>query len=184
MKYIIIYMLACCLSFALVSCDTHALSPVKDDSPVPDSIIQKAKTGPVTMEDMTDIVKLNGKIIPNETKQAKVYALVSGKIRSVSVELGDYVKKGQPLAVLQSSEVRQDNNTNLFTVADLSTVWIIANVYEADITNVHIGDEVTVNTLSDPEKNYYGKIDKIYDVLDPATRTMKVRISMNNRDNE
>ena len=49
---------------------------------------------------------------------------------------------------------------------------------------IHIGDNVIVNTLSAPEKNYQGRIDKIYDVLDPASRTMKVRISMSNPHNE
>ncbi|HMC87758.1 MAG TPA: efflux RND transporter periplasmic adaptor subunit, partial [Chitinophagaceae bacterium] len=49
---------------------------------------------------------------------------------------------------------------------------------------IHIGDNVIVNTLSAPEKNYTGRIDKIYDVLDPASRTMKVRISMSNPHNE
>jgi len=57
-------------------------------------------------------------------------------------------------------------------------------VYESDINKIHIGDNVIVNTLSAPEKNYQGRIDKIYDVLDPASRTMKVRISMSNPHNE
>ncbi len=86
--------------------------------------------------------------------------------------------------ITNNSEVRQDNSTSLFTVADLSTVWIIANVYEADINKIHLGDEAIVNTLTDPDKNYKGRIDKIYDVLDPANRTMKVRISMPNSNDE
>jgi len=263
------------LTFGLaVSCKQHAVVAEKDDNPIPDSVINKTETAPVEMDDVAESVKLNGKVIPNESKQAKVYALVSGKIKSLSVELGDYVKQGQPMAVLQStevagvtndlslaqsnaditkknlesteelyksnlatekdltsarlefnkasselnratqvssitggsnatyvlkapingtviektitnnSEVRQDNNASLFTVADLSVVWVIASVYESDINKIHIGDNVIVNTLSAPEKNYQGRIDKIYDVLDPASRTMKVRISMSNPHNE
>ncbi len=83
-----------------------------------------------------------------------------------------------------NSQVRNDNNTSLFSIANLSNVWIIANVYEADINNIKLGDEVKVNTLADPNKDYVGKIDKVYNVLDPATRTMKVRISMNNANGE
>lgn len=256
------------------SCEEHNEIQPKDDNPVPDSVAQQTVTAPASIGSENNVVKLNGKITPDETKQAKVYALVSGKIRSVSVELGDHVNRGKQLAVLQStevagvandvsvsesnlaiaqknlqaaedmyksnlaterevisarlevskasselnrakqvssitggtnatyvltapingtviektitnnSEVRQDNSTSLFTVADLSTVWIIANVYEADINKIHLGDQVTVNTLTDPNKNYTGRIDKIYDVLDPANRTMKVRISMPNPNDE
>ena len=275
MKYLIKFLCAAfipCIMFT--ACTEHKVTEVKDDKPVPDSVARQTVTAPATIEDENNVVKLNGKITPDETKQAKVYALVSGKIKSVSVELGDHVNRGKQLAVLQStevagvandvsvsesnlaisqkslqaaedmyksnlaterevisarlevskatselnrakqvssitggtnatyvlsapisgtviektitnnSEVRQDNSTSLFTVADLSTVWIIANVYEADINKIHLGDEVTVNTLTDPDRNYTGKIDKIYDVLDPANRTMKVRISMPNRNDE
>lgn len=264
-------LLAVCM---LSSCGEHKAVVAKTDNAVPDSIINNIETATVTMQDMAESVKLNGKIIPNETRQAKVYALVSGKISSLTAELGDAVKKGQQLAVLHStevaavandvslassnadiskknlesaqdlfnshlatekdvvnakleynkavselnrakqvsaitggnnasfvltspisgniieknisnnSEVRQDNSASLFTVADLSTVWIIASVYESDINKIAVGDNVIVNTLSAPEKNYSGKIDKIYDVLDPASRTMKVRISMLNPNHE
>src|SRR5450432_759371 len=205
------------------SCGQHVVIGPKDDKAVPDSIVNTAQTALVKMDDVDELVKLNGKIIPNESKQAKVYALVSGKIKSLSVELGDNVKQGQTLAILQStevagvtndlslaqsnvditkknlesteelyksnlaterdltsakleynkasselkratqvssitggndatyvlkapisgiviektitnnSEVRQDNSASLFTVADLSNVWVIASVYESDI---------------------------------------------------
>ena len=256
------------------SCSGHDVTATKEDNAIPDSVVSKTETAPVVMDDISESVKLNGKIIPNETKQTKVYALVSGKVKSLSVELGDYVKEGQTLAILQSTEVagvandlslaqsnvditkknlesaeqlyksnlatekdlttarlefnkasselnkanqvssitggnnatyllkapisgnvieknitnnsqvRQDNSASLFTVADLSTVWVIASVYESDINKIHVGDNVIVNTLSAPDKNYQGRIDKIYDVLDPASRTMKVRISMGNPHNE
>lgn len=259
-------------AFVLItaSCGNKKTAIVNEQPAVSDSIINNIKTATAVMADDSDVIKLNGKISANETKTAKVYALVSGKIQTVKAELGDHVEKGQVLAVLRSSEVagvindlalaessvemakkslqttqdlydsklateqdlisakitynkalselnrskqvsaitggsnatytvtapisgyvidknisnnsevRQDNNANLFTIADLSDVWIMANVYEADMMNIHLGDAVVVNTLADPDKNYPGKIDKIYDVLDPATRTMQVRISMRN----
>jgi cobalt-zinc-cadmium efflux system membrane fusion protein len=52
------------------------------------------------------------------------------------------------------------------------------------MNSVHLGDSVIINTLASPGKNYYGTVNKIYNVLDPATRTMKVRIDMNNRNYE
>src|SRR4051794_37114418 len=95
------------ISAILMSCGNHEVSDApKDDSmAVSDSLVKTAHTAVAATGDIIDVIKLNGKIQPNESKQAKVYALVSGKIRSVHVELGDYVKKGQLLAVIQSTEV-------------------------------------------------------------------------------
>jgi membrane fusion protein, heavy metal efflux system len=254
------------------SCNSPQAAPANNNTL--DSIMHTVQTAPVVLEKACESFKLNGKIQANEDHEAKVYALASGKIKSVNVALGDKVKQGQTLAVLQSmevagssndlslaeanvamtkknlestkdlyegnlatsreyttaqvdynkalselnrakqvlaitggknavyelkaplsgyviernitgnSEVRQDNNNALFTLADLSTVWAIANVYEADISRIHLGDTVRVSTLANPNTPLLGTIDKIYNVLDPANRTMKVRISMPNPNNE
>jgi membrane fusion protein, heavy metal efflux system len=76
--------------------------------------------------------------------------------------------------------IRADNNTNLFTVSDLKNVWIIANVYETNISMIHLNDEVDVTTLSYPDKVLKGKVDKIMNVLDPTNKAMKVRIVLPN----
>jgi cobalt-zinc-cadmium efflux system membrane fusion protein len=117
----------------------------------------------------------------NRAKQ--VLAITGGKnaVYELKAPLTGYVIERN---ITGNSEVRQDNNNSLFTVADLSTVWAIANVYEADISRIHLGDTVRVNTLANPNTPYLGTIDKIYNVLDPANRTMKVRISMPNPNNE
>src|ERR1035437_3631145 len=78
--------------------------------------------------------------------------------------------------------VRSDNNTNLFTISDLKNVWIIANVYESNISSIHLNDGVDVTTLSYPDKVFKGKVDKIMNVLDPTTKVMKVRIVLPNPD--
>jgi len=256
------------------ACSSNQAEPARNPNAVWDSVVKNIQTAKATEETPADAIKLNGKIQANEEHQAKIYALVSGKITSVSAALGDKVQKGQTLAVLQSTEVanvsndvalaesnvaitkktmestkelyqgnlaterdylaaqveynkalselnrakqvsaitggknsvfvltspisgyvieknitnnsqvRQDNNNPLFSVADLSSVWIMANVYESDIDHIQLGDAVKVTTLANPDKEYDGKIDKIYNVLDPATRTMKVRISMTNPNNE
>lgn len=76
--------------------------------------------------------------------------------------------------------LRSDNNQNIFTLAQIDEVWIVANVYESDISRVYEGMEATVRTLSYPDQVFNGKVDKIYNVLDPETRTMKVRITLPN----
>ncbi len=76
--------------------------------------------------------------------------------------------------------LRSDNTNNLFTISDLKNVWVIANVYESNISDVHLKDHVQVTTLSYPGKIFYGKVDKILNVLDPTNKVMKVRVVLPN----
>ena len=82
--------------------------------------------------------------------------------------------------VTNDMSIRSDNTSNLFTISDLSNVWILANVYESNIANVQLGDSVDVTTLSYPDKIFKGKIDKVFNVLDPTNKVMKVRIVLSN----
>src|SRR4051812_29661560 len=94
---------------AAVACGRPEAATPKENGTL-DSIIRNVTTTPVTVENETEYIKLNGKIQANEDHQAKVYALASGKIKSVNVALGDKVQKGQTLAVLQSMEVASSSN--------------------------------------------------------------------------
>ncbi len=75
-----------------------------------------------------------------------------------------------------------DNTPNLFTIADLSSVWVVCDVYENDLGEVHIGDpaEVRLNAFSD--RVFKGAVSDISRVLDPNTRSAKVRIVLGNSD--
>jgi cobalt-zinc-cadmium efflux system membrane fusion protein len=75
-----------------------------------------------------------------------------------------------------------DNSPNLFTVADLSQVWVVCDVYENDLGDVHMGDTAEIRLNAYPDKIYRGKIADISRILDPATRSAKVRIVMANGD--
>lgn len=74
------------------------------------------------------------------------------------------------------------HNESVFTIAELSEVWALANVYESDISKIKPGMDVTISTLSYPTDAIHGKIDKIYNVLDTETKTMKVRVKIQNED--
>lgn len=76
--------------------------------------------------------------------------------------------------------VRPDNSSSLFTISNLQHIWVLANVYESNIPEIHLGDSVSVTTLAYPDTHYGGKIDKIYSVLDPVNKVLKVRISLPN----
>ena len=84
--------------------------------------------------------------------------------------------------VTNNMVIRPDNATNLYTISDLKTVWIIANVYESNIPAIKSGDSVLVSTLSYPNKTFKGKVDKLMNVLDPTNKVMKVRIILSNPD--
>jgi cobalt-zinc-cadmium efflux system membrane fusion protein len=82
--------------------------------------------------------------------------------------------------VNNNMSIRPDNNNDLFTISDLKDVWVIANVYESNISQVHVGDSVEVTTLSYPGKIFSGKIDKVLNVLDPTNKVMKIKVILPN----
>jgi membrane fusion protein, heavy metal efflux system len=75
-----------------------------------------------------------------------------------------------------------DNTPNLFTIADLSNVWVVCDVYENDIGDVHIGDPAEVRLNAFPDRVFKGSVSDVSRVLDPNTRSAKVRIVLANRD--
>src|ERR1700744_6088156 len=83
-----------------------------------------------------------------------------------------------------NTQVRADNRQNLFTIADLSDVYVLINIYESDIANIQTGDPVKITTLSYPDKVFEGKIDKIYDIIDPDNKVIKARVRIANPGNK
>jgi cobalt-zinc-cadmium efflux system membrane fusion protein len=74
--------------------------------------------------------------------------------------------------------------TGSLTIADLSHVWVICDVYENDLANVHLGQHADITLNSFPGKVYSGTISDIGAQLDPSLRTAKVRIQVANSNNE
>jgi len=72
--------------------------------------------------------------------------------------------------------------TDLYKIADLSSVWVLADLYEYEIGWVRKGDEVRLRIASLPNHDFTGRITYIYPYLDPKTRTNKVRIEFDNRE--
>lgn len=81
----------------------------------------------------------------------------------------------------QGMELRSDDPENLFTISNLDHVWVMADVYESDIANVREGVPAVVTTLAYPDKPLVGRIDKVFNVLDPESKTEKVRIVLPNQ---
>ncbi|MFZ0285391.1 MAG: efflux RND transporter periplasmic adaptor subunit [Terriglobales bacterium] len=75
-----------------------------------------------------------------------------------------------------------DNSPNLFTIADLSQVWVVCDVYENDLADVSVGDLAEIHLNAYPDRLYKGTVADISRVLDPNLRSAKVRIVLENSD--
>jgi Cu(I)/Ag(I) efflux system membrane fusion protein len=102
------------------------------------------------------------------TKKVKthmvIYSPTSGTVIEEFVREGMYVMEGE----------------NLYDIADLKNVWMFADVYESEISGVEIGQEVEVTTQAYPDEVFTGKISFIEPVLNPTTRTAKIRADFPN----
>ena len=74
-----------------------------------------------------------------------------------------------------------DPGQELYTIADLSHIWILADIYEYELSFVKAGQQAAVTLSYDPSTVLTGHVSFIYPTLDPKTRTAKVRFELNNR---
>ncbi len=95
-----------------------------------------------------------------------ILADVSGYVTEKMVNLGDYVRQGEPI----------------YQIADLSKVWVLFDVYETDMGFINKGDKVEYTIQSIPGKTFSGTISYIDPVIDPKTRVAKARVERNNAD--
>ncbi|HAT7052163.1 efflux RND transporter periplasmic adaptor subunit [Legionella pneumophila serogroup 1] len=161
-----------------------------------------------TNRPMAQILGLNGQIQLLPNAQADVSIRISGSVTAIDVNLGDRVKAGQRLATVQSRlvgnpppsvavtapiagiiDARNINlgqavepNTVLFHISNRDKLLVIAQVYEEDLGKVNVGQEVTIHALSYPKRTFPGQVTLIEPNLDPLTRTVNVRITLDNED--
>lgn len=74
----------------------------------------------------------------------------------------------------------QSLGTSPFTISDLSTIWVVCDVYENDLANVHVGDPAQIALNAYPDRVFKGRVNNILPILDPSIRTGKVRIEVAN----
>jgi membrane fusion protein, heavy metal efflux system len=77
--------------------------------------------------------------------------------------------------------VKPDNPDPLFTIADLSTMWLLANVYETDIPSIRVGQALEVRVLAYPNEIFRARVSYIAAAADPATHRVAVRAEVTNR---
>jgi len=84
--------------------------------------------------------------------------------------------------VLVGQEVRADQATPLLTISSLDTVWVLADAYEQDLGLIAEGDPVTIQVPAYPGEKFAGRVGHIGEVVDPATRTVKIRCIVPSKD--
>lgn len=125
------------------------------------------KKAAVAVKAASEQVQTLGGSVSNPNPVVNVYAPVSGTIVEQNITNAGSVHT-------------PDNQPNLFTIANLSTVWVICNVYENDLPNVRLGDHADVELNAYPGRKFRGRIDNIGKILDTTVRTAPVRISLSN----
>lgn len=122
----------------------------------------KAKIGVDTAEEH---LKLLGSEVAHPSGMVDIYAPIAGVITD---------QQATTAAGVQSL------GTNPFTISDLSTVWIVCDVYENDLATVNVGDLADITLNAYPGKVLKGIVSNIGATLDPSIRTAKVRIEVQN----
>jgi membrane fusion protein, heavy metal efflux system len=121
----------------------------------------------VDVEAAVDHLKVLGADIQHPSAVVDIFAPISGVITEQNVTASAGIKT-------------LDNSPNLFTIADLSRVWIVCDVYENDLANVHLNEFADIRLNAYPGRVFQGRISNIGPVLDPNIRTAKVRIETEN----
>lgn len=113
------------------------------------------------------------------TEIYKIYRLKSGSIYEIVAPINGFIVSKN---INQNEQLRSDISDPIFSIAEINEVWALANVNESDISKVQVGYEADIKTLSFPDDVYKGKVDKIFNAIDPETKSMKVRVKIPNAD--
>jgi cobalt-zinc-cadmium efflux system membrane fusion protein len=141
----------------------HGAIPQKDLEVAKDAE-EKAQ---VDVETAMERLKVLGADASHPAALVDIYAPVSGVIVEQNVTNAAGVKT-------------LDNSPNLFTIADLSDIWVMCDVYENDLASVRVGESADIRLNAYPDRVFPARIANIGPVLDPNLRTAKVRLEVHN----
>ncbi len=108
-----------------------------------------------------------------------IYHLKQGSEYRITAPISGFIVNKD---ITQNEELRTDRTEEVFSIAQINQVWVLANVNESNISKVAIGYEADVQTISYNDKIFKGKVDKIFNVIDPSTKAMKILIKIDNPD--
>ncbi len=120
----------------------------------------------VDVENTTERIRVLGGNVDHPAAILDIRAPVSGVITDQQVT--------------NAAGVAGLGSPNPFTISDLSYVWIVCDVYENDLPNVHVGETAEIRLNAYPNQAFTGRINNVLPVLDPTLRTAKARIEVRN----
>jgi len=141
----------------------HGAIPEKDVEVAKDA----AEKAQVDVETAMEHLKVLGADAAHPAALVDIHAPTSGVIVEQNVTNAAGVKT-------------LDSSPNLFTIADLSDVWVICDVYENDLASVRMGESAEIRLNAYPDRVFQARIANIGPILDPALRTAKVRLEVHN----
>ena len=128
-----------------------------------------AEKNGVDVQTAAERIRLMGGDLGQVVPLIEVRAPITGTVVEQNVAGGEAVKS-------------LDNTATLLTIADLSHVWVLCDVYENNLGDVRVGDAAEVRLSAYPDRPLTGRVSDMSRVLDPTTRTAKVRIELDNAD--
>ena len=123
-----------------------------------------------------ELQKAEGTVTKTQ-KQLSIYAVTPDGLYSLRAPLSGFITEKN---VTEGMQFNHDNVGALFTIADLDDVWVMANVFESDIAKVKVGYEADVSLLAYPDRVFKGHVDRVFNVLDPTSKVLKVRVKLRN----
>ncbi|MHB8405469.1 MAG: efflux RND transporter periplasmic adaptor subunit [Gammaproteobacteria bacterium] len=164
--------------------------------------LEQAKLRPIA-----DFLKVNGEVKALPDEQADVSLRISGRVDAVYVNVGDVVRKGNKLTLIQSRTVGNppptvvvrapmdgvidarniivgqavEPNTTLFHLSNRTRMRVVGRVYEEDLEKVRVGQKAHVKLLAYPDKTFTGTVSLVGPTLDSDTRTVAIWIVLDNK---
>lgn len=169
------------------------LSSLKSELKTLKSQIKVAKKNRKAVQSMYDDGISSKKDLQEAKSELAIYKAERKKVRanlelfSASSEKGVFQIKAPTTGIVTSKSISAgtqitSDDEALFTISDLSEVWIMADIYTTNVQNVKVGMDVNITTLSYPDTVFKGKIQAISQVLDTDAKVLKARIVIPNPD--
>jgi multidrug efflux pump subunit AcrA (membrane-fusion protein) len=164
------------------------------------------KTEPAQLNSLGMTLKAAGRISANLNKTAKVTPTLEGRLTKLNFDLNDRVKAGDVVALVESPELLGkalelkasidgviieraatagelvDKSKAIYTISNPAQLWAIAEVKERDIAAVKLGQDAGFTTLAFPDEKFRGKVVLIGNQVEAGSRTVEVRIAVDNAD--
>ena len=132
-----------------------------------------------TMNARTDLDKASSDLKKMEQTNS-IYGVKNNATQVITAPISGYVIEKN---VTDKMQYKPDAALPFFVIANLEEVWVMASVFETDIAKIKTGYDAEVNVIAYKDKTFTGKVDRIFSILDPQSRVMKVRVKIPNKDN-